>query len=440
VRKSGILPYCRRVKYLSLKEKNKFLSSYKNFTGFLNVKKQVSMRILLVQTAFLGDVILTTPLISAIKAYLPQSELSIVVKSEAKAILKDNPDIKEIFIMNKTAPGSSKSGKKGGKNRFQELKNLADEIQSRNFDILLSVHKSHRTGLLAAMSRIPLRIGFSDSGFAGSAYNYRIESFKALTEIERLLYFLYAALPVMHHSQFDISLPGTHRAKKSSFIKNFSKDPQEFRSLRFYSTQMYLYETPESEAEAEALINLYDLDSPILIGGSSVWPTKRWTEEGFASLILELLKKSRRKIALIGSAADAEISEEIIRLVHQNVSNDPVLKSKAESFVINLCGKTGLNGLYSLMKRSHLLISNDSSPVHFACAARIPVISIFGPTVTSHGYAPLTPESRVVEIKGLDCRPCGNHGGMQCPRKHFLCMRLITPAMILKKVEEVTYL
>ncbi len=392
------------------------------------------MRILLIQTAFIGDVILTTPLIAAIKAYLPHSELSIVVKKEVKPVLDANPDIKEIFTVNKSPP---RTGEKR-RSRYEELRELAEEIKKRKFDVLLSVHKSHRTAALAVMSEIPLRIGFADSGFVKTAYHYRIESFKALPEIHRLLYFLYMALPVIHHSQFRIDLPAARNLRKSSLIRVPWKEPDEFLSLKFFPDQLHLYETDESREEAEALIKEKKLNNPVLIGGSSVWPTKRWVPEGFAELILRLLQNSRETIALIGSPSDSEISSRIISIAQEKASGDPALTDQLKSRVLNLCGATSLPGLYSLMLRSRMLISNDSSPVHFACAARIPVVALFGPTVTSHGYAPVTPESRVAEVKGLYCRPCGSHGGKKCPEGHFLCMKLITPAMVMKKANEIT--
>jgi heptosyltransferase-2 len=98
-------------------------------------------------------------------------------------------------------------------------------------------------------------------------------------------------------------------------------------------------------------------------------------------------------------------------------------------------GETSLRGFYSLVKRSRLLVSNDSAPVHYACAAKTPVVALFGPTVPALGYAPITKNSRIAEIN-LACRPCGTHGGKVCPLSHFRCMKELTADMVMGKVSE----
>jgi len=71
-------------------------------------------------------------------------------------------------------------------------------------------------------------------------------------------------------------------------------------------------------------------------------------------------------------------------------------------------------------------VTNDTGPMHLAEALGVPVLAFFGPTVREFGFAPWRPESRVLEVT-LNCRPCSLHGGRVCPRKHFRCLRGITP-------------
>ena len=347
------------------------------------------MKILLIQTAFIGDVILSTPMIAAIKEFHPASTLTVVVKPEARALLEANPAVDEVMVLDK----------RGAHRGLGGLFAFIREIKNRQFDILLSPHRSHRTGMMAALSRIPDRYGFQKAGFSFKAYNHRLRSYPEVPEIHRMLQFLAQSIA-----------PGAEG----------------------FAPWLKLYETEKGKKEQKDLFKSLELtDKPILLAASSVWATKRWTPEGFADLTSRLLDLYDNPIAFIGSKADLDVTNRVMDLLNKRLSEEEKTR------IHNLCGATGLEGLFSIMKKSACVISNDSAPVHFAAAARLPVVAIFGPTVPSFGYAPLTPESRIAEVRGLDCRPCGSHGGNRCPEDHFQCMRLLSPSDILKKLDEV---
>ena len=87
------------------------------------------------------------------------------------------------------------------------------------------------------------------------------------------------------------------------------------------------------------------------------------------------------------------------------------------------------------MEKSLLLVSNDSAPVHFGCAARLPVTAIFGPTTPAQGYAPIAPRTAVSQHTHLGCRPCGTHGAKRCPLGHFRCMDDLSAQDVMIAVE-----
>ncbi|TLN23343.1 glycosyltransferase family 9 protein [bacterium] len=151
------------------------------------------------------------------------------------------------------------------------------------------------------------------------------------------------------------------------------------------------------------------------IAPGSVWATKRWTPEGFAE-VGEKLSKSGFRVLLVGGPEDRALCEEIA--------------SKIGGNSLSIAGKSSLKALSALMERLSLFIVNDSAPLHVAMAKKVPTVAIFGATVRELGFYPLNENSRVVEV-GLDCRPCGLHGGNSCPRGHFRCMKDITPRMVL---------
>ncbi|GIX40778.1 MAG: ADP-heptose--LPS heptosyltransferase II [Leptospiraceae bacterium] len=340
--------------------------------------------ILVIQTAFIGDVVLTTPMLKTLKQYFPDSHISVLVKPEAKQILEPLSFVDEVLIIDKS-----------GKHKFLGMFQIIQQIRKKKFDIILSPHQSFRTGLIVFFSGVPIRIGYESSSLP-IAYNIKLKR-SSKHEIHRLLDFL-----------------------KDSICPD----------LKNYTNAPILEETEESKNKARTLIQELSTN-PIAFACSSIWPTKRWTPWGFAELAGKVIELYQAPVILIGSKSDFELSE-YIRNYAKHILPDHIYNK-----IYNFCGRTDLITLYSLLKRCKFLVSNDSAPVHFGCAAKIPVIAIFGPTTKDLGYAPICKNSRVVEIEGLYCRPCGTHGGKKCPEKHFRCMKEITPNMVLEKIKEV---
>jgi heptosyltransferase-2 len=135
-----------------------------------------------------------------------------------------------------------------------------------------------------------------------------------------------------------------------------------------------------------------------------------------------LFKKNSCEIVLLGGVADKEICEKI----SQNAS-------------FKITDKSGATSVFETAREldsCNLLITNDTGVMHIAAARRIPVVAIFGSTVTEFGFAPFRVENRVVEIEKLPCRPCTHIGRAECPLGHFKCMNLITPDAVLKSAGE----
>ncbi|MCB1318817.1 MAG: glycosyltransferase family 9 protein, partial [Leptospiraceae bacterium] len=252
------------------------------------------------------------------------------------------------------------------------------------------------TSLLAMFSRIPKRYGYGSAGFARLAYTHRLRRNTQRIEIDRLLDFLADALRV-----------------------NTAECPRDLK----------IFVNDSARQEARQLLRDLDVRRPILLGPSSVWPTKRWTAWGFARLANDLIRRYRSPVLLVGAPGDREINDRVQRWVR--LLYPPYIQER----VFNVAGRTSLPGLYALMEQSLLLVSNDSAPVHFGCAAGLPLVSIFGPTAPSLGYAPVAPRTAVAELSDLHCRPCSTHGGRDCPQQHFRCMRDLEPEMILRHLE-----
>ncbi|TGL64043.1 glycosyltransferase family 9 protein [Leptospira sarikeiensis] len=318
--------------------------------------------ILVIQTAFLGDLILTTPLFREIKKKYPGSKMTVIVNKGTDSVLEGNPWIDEIIPLDKKQIKSSIFG----------FWNFCKELRKRNFTLCISPHFSFRSSIMAFLSGAPKRIGYKTAGFSFLLNERKSRLLRGPHEVDKLLSLLYS----------------------EEERKNISKQPE-------------LFWKEGSVTGIRAEMKKYGLEKGnyILVSPSSVWETKRLPAEKFRTVSKQLFEKTGLKIVLTGGKGDLQLCEEV-----------------GEGFGINLSGKTSLPEMSYLMSGAALLVTNDSSPIHFASAFDVPTLAAFGATIPAFGYTPLASKTFISEVNGLDCRPCGIHGGRVCPKKHFRCM------------------
>lgn len=335
-------------------------------------------KILIVQTAFLGDAVLTLPLIAATKRNFPQAGISVLTIPQTKEIFSGHPAIKELLIWDK------KGREKGIRPFWRKIR----EIRQKKFDLALLPHRSLASALLVYLARIPSRIGF-DSSQGKFFLNRRVPFIWSEHDWERNLNLL----------------------KFLNYGRNASPD---FHIVTAAEDERFVDELFRS-----AGINKQDFVVGINTG--SVWPTKRWPAENFARLSDLLSERKKAKIVLFGGNSDKAVVDEVAQ--------------KMQAGSLNLSGKTNLKQLTVAIGRCALFVSGDSGPMHIAVAQKVPVAAIFGPTTKELGFFPYGEKNIIIE-KNLPCRPCSLHGGKSCPKKHFRCMRLITVEEVYQAVEK----
>ncbi|WEK38034.1 MAG: glycosyltransferase family 9 protein [Candidatus Pseudobacter hemicellulosilyticus] len=151
------------------------------------------------------------------------------------------------------------------------------------------------------------------------------------------------------------------------------------------------------------------------------------------SKLQALCQALEHPVILLGGKEDAEAGAAIAAI-------DPVK-------IYNACGKFNLNESADLVRRSRLIISNDTGLMHIAAAFQKPIISLWGNTVPEFGmypyYKPLSGSQHgrntdapfdILEVQGLSCRPCSKIGYKKCPKGHFKCMENISTDMVLEHV------
>jgi heptosyltransferase-2 len=329
-------------------------------------------RILIIQTAFIGDVILSTPLIRALRESFPQSFISFLLIPKTYNLLENNPYLDERLVYEK---------RKG----FISFLKIISQIKERSFDLAVIPHRSLRSALLAYWGGIPERIGFNKS--AGSAL---------LTQ--RVIY-----RTDVHEVDRNLSL--------LSGISDNSSDasPELFPSSSdFAYVRKLLLDSSVS-----------DKDKIVGIAPGSVWATKRWLPERFAEVAQFLTERANVKVILLGSEDDRNLCGRIADLMRDK----PLI----------LAGRTTLLQSAAVISLCKVILSNDSAPVHMASAMKRPVVAIFGSTIPKFGFAPYRVDHVILQ-KQMDCRPCGIHGKRKCPQKHFGCMKEISTEEVFEAV------
>ncbi len=337
----------------------------------------------MIQTAFLGDVVLTTPLLSALRDRFPQAHLAALVIPGTREILAGHPSLDDVLVYDK----------KGRNRGWRGLISTARSLREKRFDTCLLPHRSFRSALLAFMAGIPVRIGFVQA-LGCFLYTRRVRRDASKHEVRRNLQLMG---PLASGDSVDSAPAGG---------KLWVSLDQEDRDWANRSL---------------AEFGIHENDRVIAVAPGSVWATKRWVPEGFAAVIDGLIAKHKRKVVLLGSQGDRPVIEEIL--------------TRCREKPLDFSGQTTLPQLAALLKRSELLITNDNGAMHVGAAQDIPIVAVFGSTTLSLGYGPFTPKAAVVE-RPLDCRPCGKHGYPECPLGHFNCMKQITPDEVMAAVEK----
>ncbi len=341
----------------------------------------LARRILVIQTAFLGDIVLTTSFLANLRALAPEAEIHFLTTPAGAQLLRVN-------TMGIQPIAYDKRGQERGLRAFW---NKARELRALQPDLVFCLHRSFRSALLTKYS------GGESWGFTEAAGSFFFDH--AIARAGKI-----------------------YEAEKNNGLL------EAWAGVSIGSLYPRLEAGAQAEQEAARLVEALGPFAAFAPG--SVWATKRWPAERFGALAAALAQKRGWQAVFVGSdttedrAAVAEATATFQRLTGRAA--------------LNLAGKTNLGVLTAIFARAQLVVANDSAPLHMAIAAGRPVLGIFGPTTKDLGFFPLAPAGRsaVVEVEGLYCRPCGLHGHQRCPETHFRCMLELSPERALAEVEK----
>jgi heptosyltransferase-2 len=329
---------------------------------------------LLIQTAFIGDVILMTALLEHLHRTEPDTPVDVLVRRGNESLLAGHPHVRQVLIWDKKH------------RKYAALWQLLRQIRATGYHRVVTLQRFASTGFLTAFSKAPERIGFAKNP---------------------LSQFFTRRLP---HAIGD----GTHEVTRN--LRLLDAGPHEaFAGQHVALPKLYPSAADEAAAAPFAAAGPY-----VCLAPTSVWFTKQYPEEKWLELLAAL--PATLRVYLLGGPPDVAACERLA-------------KASGRENVTNLAGKLSLLASAALMRGAEMNFVNDSAPMHLCSAVGAPVTAIFCSTVPEFGFGPLSPLSFVVQTKvPLPCKPCGLHGHAACPLGHFRCAHTIEVEQLLAAV------
>ncbi|MBI3323820.1 MAG: lipopolysaccharide heptosyltransferase II [Candidatus Omnitrophica bacterium] len=355
----------------------------------LEVYREASerLRIAVIKFSAVGDVVLITPSLRALRERFPQSHITVVVGRESRELLHRCPYVDDLVVFDLARQGS-----------WLGLAGLGWRLARAQVDLVVDFQNNRRSHWLGWLSGAPQRYGFAGRRWSG------LLSHRAIPP-ER-------PVPPVEHQFRILQLLGVQNA------------PQ----------QLELWPGPPDEARVDALLKegwIAENQPLIAVHPGARWNSKRWPTERFAQLADKLASEMKARVILTGSGGERALCEEIHRL------------SEVKPLVT--AGRTSLNELAALLRRCKAFVGGDSAPLHIAAAGGTPTVALFGSTDPVRHAPPVLSDRRpggppAARLKLLRVQiPCSPCYRQVCPRRgagHMECMRRISVEEVCAAVRE----
>lgn len=336
-------------------------------------------RILIVRTDRIGDVMLSTPVIKALRDSYPNAYIAMMVSPYAKDIIEDNPYLDEVIIYDKDNLHKS---------CLSSIK-FALNLRKKHFSLALILHSTNRINLITFFAGIRERVGYRRK--LGFLLTRSLEEKKHLGQ--------------KHELEYNLDL-----------VRFLGIEPRD--------NSLFMPINEDSEKYIDELFDKQGVrknNKLLAIHPGASCPSKIWPHERFAQVADKLVEKYGFGVLIIGGPKDSKLAQNMLKNMKYEAAN--------------LAGKTTVRQLASVLKRCNLFISNDSGPVHIASAVGVPVISIFGRAqagLSPKRWGPLGVKDKFLH-KNIGCIECLAHNCV----KRFRCLDAISIEDVVKVVEEV---
>jgi heptosyltransferase-2 len=342
----------------------------------------VKPRILIIAPSWVGDAVMTEPLMALLKERYPHCVIDVFAPGWCESVYARMRYVHHV-IENPLPHGPL---------NLRQRWVLARKLSTENYTHAFVLPNSWKSALSPFLARIPQRTGYTGEARFGLLNDRRT----LLPKVFLRLVDRFAAL--------------AHPANTA---------PDEIK-------------TPEpvlipQRVQRPVLDALHLAASPVPIAifcpGAEYGPAKRWLPEYFADLALRLINEGTA-VWLIGSPKDRPITDQIVTTLRLSTQT-----GDTPALLHDLVGRTDLGTAVDLIAAARIVVSNDSGLMHIAAALNIPLVALFGsssPTYTP----PLSARARIASVN-MDCSPCFQR---ECPNKHFKCMRELTPKKVYQHI------
>jgi len=341
--------------------------------------------ILVINLKHIGDVLVATPVLRALKEACPEGSLSVLVDKGTEDMVTFNSAVDEVMVLDRAENANFLS-------RIFRQVIFTLKLRRKKFDLVLELSAGDRGAFLGFVTGAKERIGFEPNKrtFLG-----RHHAFTKLVKI---------STTTQHMVDYNLAL-----------VRALGIEPPD-KSLSIFW----------SERDSKACVRLLSErglgeDRPyVVLHPTSRWLFKTWNSRGYALLCDYIAEKHKLSI-VVTSASDEKEKKRVNEIL-----------ALANSRPIDLSGMLSLKQLAYCISRSILFVGIDSAPMHIAAAVNTPVIALFGPS-GDHMWGPWG-NGHIVIKKGWDCQPCGRDG---CDgSKVSQCLEAITPEEVYQAVDE----
>ena len=347
------------------------------------------MNILLVRLRLIGDVVLTTPLLRALKRRYPDARLTYLVEPAAAPVVRGNPHLTSIVVV----------PKHHGVVRLRDDLAIAWQLRRRRFDVAIDLHGGPLASWFTWASGAPMRIGYAISG---RSWIYTHVVPRPADEAPR------AAVANQWDLLAPLDVPPPDPAR----------DPLE------------MIEDPQAAASVERRLREARITAAhplIVVHVSAGNPFRRWPRESFEALVIALARRDpSRRIILTSGPSDAPAARQIADAARAALG--PMAAAVPD------IGEFDLAELRALAGRSAVYIGGDSGPLHIAGTTSTPIVALLGPTLAERSMPWRDPKwfAEAVDAGPLECRPCRQR---ECVPGDFRCLTHITAAQVAAAAE-----
>lgn len=327
-------------------------------------------RILIRGVNWIGDAVMSTPAVKAVRKAFPDSKISLLVKPSIAPIFEMNPNINEIILYEDKFKG------------FMGKLRLSKKLKKRQFSKAILLQNAFDAALITFLGRIPERIGYSRDG-----RGFLLTKPITFNNNDRKI----------HHIDYYLNL-------------------LRYAGVQAENSPPWIYLSINERMSARNTLS--DLKMPILgiNPGAAYGSAKRWPPERFAEAASWFMSETNGGIVIFGGPSEVKMSDEI----YKKLKNQRSGKLETEK-IINLAGKISVRELIALISECDIFITNDSGPMHIAYAVGTPLVAIFGST--SPKLTGPVGSGNVVIRADASCSPCFKR---TCKNNDMKCMHAIS--------------